>query len=50
MNVNEINMILIEASGVEPMVEPMDDEECYFWEWAQVVGCVEDFVPYEFQE
>lgn len=42
---DEINLILSQASGIQGMLEPMDDEECDFWEWAEVVGCVDDFVP-----
>lgn len=50
MSIDEINLILIEASGTEPMIEPMDDEKCDFWEWAEIVGCVDEFVPVYFEE
>ena len=46
----EINSILnqmAEEGIVEPMVEPIDDPavEMNFWDWADVVGCVDDFEP-----
>lgn len=45
-----INAILdqIAAEGtVEPMVEPIDDpnEEINFWDWADIVGIVDELVP-----
>jgi hypothetical protein len=32
---------------IEPVVEPIDDpnEEVNFWDWADVVGVVDDFAP-----
>jgi len=46
----EINSILdqmAQEGTIEPMVEPIDDPsvEVNFWDWADVVGCVEDFEP-----
>jgi len=45
MSIEEINAILCEIppTGVEPIDEP--SPEISFWDWAEVVGCVEDFVP-----
>jgi hypothetical protein len=35
---------------VEPMVEPIDDPSVNvdFWDWADVVGIVDEFVPEEY--
>jgi hypothetical protein len=45
----EVNLIL---SGMmdEGMVEPIDDPsvEVDFWDWADIVGVVDDFVPSEY--
>ena len=46
----EINAILDQMSQegtIEPMVEPIDDPnvEVDFWDWADVVGVVDDFAP-----
>ena len=48
----EINSILdqlAQEGAVEPMVEPIDDPavEVNFWDWADIVGVVDDFVPEE---
>ena len=53
LNFDEINAILndmAEAGIVEPMVEPIDDPtvEVNFWDWADVVGAVDEFVPEEY--
>ena len=53
LNFDEINDILndmAEAGIVEPMVEPIDDPsvEVNFWDWADVVGAVDDFIPEEY--
>ena len=53
LNFDEINDILndmAEAGIVEKMVEPIDDPsvEVNFWDWADVVGAVDDFVPEEY--
>lgn len=46
---DEINLIL---SGMvnEGIVEPIDDPgiEVDFWDWADVVGVVDDYVPEEY--
>jgi hypothetical protein len=52
---DEINRILdemAEAGIVEPMIEPIDDPsvEVNFWDWAEVVGAVDDFVPEEYTD
>jgi hypothetical protein len=38
---------MAQEGTIEPMVEPIDDPsvEVNFWDWADVVGCVEDFEP-----
>lgn len=46
----EINSILdqmAQEGTIEPMVEPIDDPavEVDFWDWADIVGCVDDFAP-----
>lgn len=48
----EINLILdqmAQEGTIEPVVEPIDDPsvEVDFWDWADVVGCVDDFEPEE---
>ena len=53
MSFDEINDILnsmVEAEIVEPMVEPIDDPtvEVDFWDWAEVIGIVDEFVPPEY--
>lgn len=45
-----INAILDQLSvegTVEPMVEPIDDpnSQTDFWDWADVVGIVDEFAP-----
>ncbi len=49
-DVNAILAALADADIVEPMVEPIDDPtvEVNFWDWADVVGAVDDFVPEEY--
>ena len=49
-DVNRILNELADAEIVEPMVEPIDDPsvEVNFWDWADVVGAVDDFVPEEY--
>lgn len=49
-DVNEILSALADADIVEPMVEPIDDPnvEMNFWDWADVVGVVDEFVPDEY--
>jgi hypothetical protein len=45
---DDVNRILAEMAD-DGMIEPIDDPnvEINFWDWADVVGCVEDFVPEE---
>ena len=50
---DDVNRILDEMAQqgiVEPMVEPVDDPsvEVNFWDWADIVGVVEEFVPDEY--
>jgi hypothetical protein len=49
LNFDEINDILSEMVETG-MVEPIDDPsvEVNFWDWADVVGAVDDFVPEEY--
>jgi hypothetical protein len=47
---DEVNAVLnamADEGMIEPMVEPIDDPnvEVNFWDWADVVGIVDDFVP-----
>jgi len=46
-DVNGILQEMAEQGMVEPMVEPIDDPnvEVNFWDWADVVGIVEEFEP-----
>ena len=53
LNFDEVNYILnqmADESILEPMVEPIDDPsvEVNFWDWADVVGAIDDFVPEEY--
>lgn len=45
--INSILDQLAEEGTVEPMVEPIDDPDIQtdFWDWADVVGIVDEFVP-----
>lgn len=45
--INAILADLAEKEILEPMVEPIDNpnEEVNFWDWADVVGIVDEFVP-----
>lgn len=52
-NDDEINAflnMLSDEHSVEPMVEPIDDPNVLtdFWDWADVVGIVDEFVPPEY--
>ena len=49
-DVNDILSALADADIVEPMVEPVDDPslEVNFWDWADIVGAVDEFVPDEY--
>jgi len=49
---DEVNAVLnamADEGMIEPMVEPIDDSslEVNFWDWADVVGVVEEFEPQE---
>jgi len=49
---DEVNAVLnamADEGMIEPMVEPIDDPnvEVNFWDWADVVGVVEEFEPQE---
>ena len=45
--INAILAQLAEEGTVEPMVEPIDDpnSQTDFWDWADVVGIVDEFAP-----
>lgn len=47
---DEINGILA-AMRDEGLVEPIDDPsiEVDFWDWADIIGVVDDFVPEELE-
>lgn len=46
---DEINGILASMRD-EELVEPIDDPnvEVDFWDWADIIGVVDDFVPEEY--
>lgn len=46
-DVNRILAELAEREIVEPLIEPIDDPnaEVNFWDWADVVGIVDEFIP-----
>ncbi|NBW16109.1 MAG: hypothetical protein EBR82_49810 [Caulobacteraceae bacterium] len=51
-DLDEVNAVLnamADEGMIEPMVEPIDDPnvEVNFWDWADVVGIVEEFEPQE---
>ncbi len=48
-DVNTILAQLAEQGTLEPMIEPIDDPNCEvnFWDWADVVGIVDELVPDE---
>jgi hypothetical protein len=47
--VNAVLNAMADEGMIEPMVEPIDDSsvEVNFWDWADVVGIVEEFEPQE---
>jgi hypothetical protein len=49
LNFDEINAILNDMAEAG-IVEPIDDPnvEVNFWDWADVVGAVDEFVPEEY--
>lgn len=51
-DVNAILSALADADIVEKMVEPIDDPnvEVDFWDWADVIGVVDEFVPEEYTD
>ena len=46
-DVNRILAELADQGTIEPMVEPIDDPnlEINYWDWAEVIGIVDDLVP-----
>ena len=48
--VNSILAGLAEKGIVEPMIEPIDDPslEINYWDWAEVIGIVDNLVPEEY--
>lgn len=48
--VNGILAGLAEQGIIEPMVEPIDDPnlEINYWDWAEVIGVVDNVVPEEY--
>lgn len=49
-NTDAINAILNQLADegtIEPMIEPIDDPSNMtdFWDWAEVVGIVDEFAP-----
>ena len=48
--VNGILADLAEKGIVEPMIEPIDDPslEINYWDWAEVIGVVDDLIPPEY--
>jgi hypothetical protein len=49
-SVNRILAELAEQGTLEPMVEPIDDPnlEVNYWDWAEVIGVVDDLIPEEY--
>lgn len=50
---DEINAVLAQLADegtIEPMIEPIDDPslEVNFWDWADVIGIVDELVPDEY--
>ena len=41
---------LAEQGIIEPMVEPIDDPsiEVNYWDWAEVIGIVDNLIPEEY--
>jgi hypothetical protein len=40
--INSILADMADAGIVEPMVEPIDENDCHPLDWAEVVGCADD--------
>lgn len=49
MTIDEVNAIL-NAMTIEHVVEPIDDitQEVNFWDWADVLGIVDQFEPADY--
>ena len=49
-DVNRILAEMAEEGIVEQAVEPIDDPAVHadFWDWAEIVGIVDEFVPEEY--
>jgi hypothetical protein len=47
---NQILAELAEQGTLEPMIEPIDDPslEVNYWDWADVIGVVDDLIPEEY--
>ena len=41
-DVNRVLAEMADAGIVEPMVEPIDENDCHPLDWAEVVGCADD--------
>jgi hypothetical protein len=41
-DINAILADMADAGIVEPMVEPIDENDCHPLDWAEVVGCMDD--------
>lgn len=48
--VNGVLADLAEQGIIEPMIEPIDDPslEINYWDWADVIGVVDDLIPEEY--
>lgn len=48
--VNGILADLAEQGIIEPMIEPIDDPslEINYWDWADVIGIVDNLIPEEY--
>jgi hypothetical protein len=48
--VNGILADLAEQGIIEPMIEPIDDPnlEINYWDWAEVIGIVDNLIPEEY--
>ncbi len=44
---DEINQLLVECSSYD-QIDPCDELD--FWEWADMLGIVDEFVPPEYQD
>lgn len=49
-DVNRILSELAEQGTLEPLVEPIDDPnmEVNYWDWADVIGVVDELIPEEY--